>query len=93
MSVTEILHEIEKSRKLIADETKKIAQYTYQLINANTDDWDWISVQQAHNKTGLSVCKIYELVNSGKIKSKRIGSKIHIRESELKGIDDGYTER
>lgn len=92
MPVEEIIKELKKQDRII-DEAQKTKRELYtQLENAGKEEYDWISVQAAARLIDVSVYTIYNKINSGSLKTKRINSSIRVSKKEILGIDDRYYE-
>lgn len=88
MPVEEILKEIKKQDKII-DDAQMVKRGLYEkLENAGSEEYDWISVQAAARLLGVSVCTVYNKINSGKLKTRHIESSVRVRKSEVMEIDD-----
>lgn len=87
-TVEDIIHQIDKNNESISEllvDNRKLAR---ELKELPKQDWDWISVSNASKLFDMCPAKIYERVNSGKISSKHIGSKIYVSKSEIMAIND-----
>ena len=83
MPVEEIISEIRKQERII-NEAQKTKESLYQkLLNSGTEDFDLISVKEASRILGVSLGAIYHWINSGELKSKRIGSVIRVFKSDI----------
>ena len=83
MPVEEIISEIRKQENII-NEAQKTKESLYQkLLNSGTEDFDLISVKEASRILGVSLGTIYNRINSGELKSKRIGSVIRVSKSDI----------
>ena len=88
MPVEEIIKELSRQDKVIAD-ALSIKQSLYeQLAKAGTEDFDWITVQTASKILGVSVGTIYNKINAGELNTKRIKSSVRVSKKEIMAIDD-----
>ncbi len=55
MPIEELIAEYERERKNIIRSQKRQDEIIEQIRNANKDDYDWVSVQYAAKKLGVSV--------------------------------------
>ena len=93
MPVEEIIKEIQKQDAII-DSAQIVKRGLYeQLKNAGSEDYDWISVNAASKILGVSVCTIYNKINSGKLHTRHIESSVRVRKSEVMAIDDKYEKK
>lgn len=90
MPVEEIIRQFEEQKRIIADAQKKQDELVQTLCNAGENEWDWISVSRAAEKSGLSVATVYRLINSGKLECIHKGARKYVRNSELEQLDCGY---
>ena len=88
MPVEEIISEIRKQEKIINDAQKTKESLYQKLLNSGTEDFDLISVKEASRILGVSLGTIYNKINSGKLKTKRIGSVIRVFKSDILNLDD-----
>lgn len=88
MPVEEIISEIRKQEKIINDAQKTKESLYQKLLNSGTEDFDLISVKEASRILGVSLGTIYNKVNSGELRTKRIGSAIRVFKSDILKIDD-----
>ena len=83
MPVEEIVSEIRKQEKII-NEAQKAKESLYQkLLNSGTEDFDLISVKEASRILNVSLGTIYNRINSGDLRSYKIGTVIRVKKSEL----------
>ena len=83
MPVEEIISEIRKQEQII-NEAQKTKESLYQkLLNSGTEDFDLISVKEASRILGVSLGTIYNRVNSGELRSFKIGTVIRVYKSDL----------
>ena len=83
MPVEEIISEIRKQEKII-NEAQKAKESLYQkLLNSGTEDFDLISVKEASRILNVSLGTIYNRINSGDLRSYKIGTVIRVKKSEL----------
>ena len=83
MPVEEIISEIRKQERIINDAQKTKESLYQKLLNSGTEDFDLISVKEASRILGVSLGTVYNLVNSGELKSKRVGSVIRVFKSDI----------
>ena len=88
MSVEEIIKELKVCDKTIKDAINKRQELYEQLRVAGTEDYDWISVQEASRLIGCSPGTIYYKVNAGELNVRHIKSSVRVRKSEVLAIDD-----
>lgn len=90
MPVEEIIRELKKQDKII-DEAQKTKRELYQkLESCGAEEYDWITVQAAAKLIDVSVCTIYNKINSGALKTKHINSSIRVSKKQILEIDDKY---
>jgi len=83
MPVEEIVSEIRKQEKII-NEAQRTKETLYQkLLNSGTEDFDLISVKEASRILDVSLGTIYNQINSGYLRTKKIGSVIRVYKSDL----------
>ena len=83
MPVEEIITAIRKQEQII-NEAQKTKESLYQkLLNSGTEDFDLISVKEASRILGVSLGTIYSRVNSGELRSFKIGTVIRVYKSDL----------
>lgn len=90
MPVEEILHEIERENQKIAESNARIRKLSAEMMSNENLGYDWISVKKAAEMLGVSMCVIYNKINTGKLNVKHIESKKFVLLSEIKAIDDKY---
>ena len=83
MPVEEIVSEIRKQEKIINDAQKTKESLYQKLLNSGTEDFDLISVKEAARILGVSLGTIYNKINTGDLKTKRIGTVIRVFKSDL----------
>lgn len=83
MPVEEIVSEIRKQEKIINDAQKTKESLYQKLLNSGTEDFDLISVKEAARILGVSLGTIYNRINTGDLKTKRIGTVIRVFKSDL----------
>ena len=85
MPVEEIISEIRKQENII-NEAQKTKETLYQkLLDSGTEGFDLISVKEASRILGVSLGTVYNKINSGEFKAKRIGSVIRVFKSDILG--------
>ena len=90
MPVEEIIRELKKQDKII-DEAQKTKRELYQkLESCGKEEYDWITVQAAAKLIDVSVCTIYNKINSGALKTKHINSSVRVSKKQILEIDDKY---
>lgn len=90
MVVTEIIEQIRKNNEKIRLLSAENDKLNSQLEVAEFADWDWIPVKKAADSIGLSVGFVYNRINEGKLSTKRFGSKICVKSSEIKEMNDSF---
>lgn len=88
MPVEEIIKELSRQDKVIADALSTKQLLYEQLAKAGTEDFDWITVQTASKILGVSVGTIYNKINAGELNIKRIKSSVRVSKKEIMAIDD-----
>ena len=83
MPVEEIISEIRKQEKIINDAQKTKESLYQKLLNSGTEDFDLISVKEASRILNVSLGTIYNRINNGELKSRKIGSVIRVSKSDL----------
>lgn len=77
--IKEVLERQDKINELI-----KLQNLSIQALQkANEDDFDLITVKNASKKWDLSIPKIYNLLNTGKLKRHEIDGKIYLSSKEF----------
>ena len=87
MPVEEIIKELEEQKRVINSALKKQNELMEAVISANDREWDWVSVQKAAEKSGLSVTTIYRFINTGRLKCIYKGSLRYVSNSELEKLN------
>lgn len=90
MTKEEILSEISKKNKIIAETTLCITELTEKLKNMSSEDSDWVSVKEASLILKVCTSTIYNLINAGRLECKHVGAKKFVKKTELLAIDDRY---
>jgi excisionase family DNA binding protein len=89
-AVCEILDELAR----LSSEERKIQSRRDELMeslrHAGEEEWDWISVKEAASLLQMSTCYVYNQVNAGVLSTKRLGSVVRVRKSEVMAINDKY---
>ena len=83
MPVEEIISEIRKQEKIINDAQKTKESLYQKLLDSGTEGFDLISVKEAARILGVSLGTIYNRINNGELKSRKIGSVIRVSKSDL----------
>ena len=83
MPVEEIITAIRKQEQIINEAQKTKESLYQQLLNSGTEDFDLISVKEASRILGVSLGTIYNRVNSGDLRSFKIGTVIRVYKSDL----------
>ena len=83
MPVEEIISEIRKQEKIINDAQKTKESLYQKLLNSGTEDFDLISVKEASRILGVSLGTVYNKINSGELKARKIGTVIRVLKSDL----------
>lgn len=86
--VEEIISEIRKQERIINDAQKTKESLYQKLLNSGTEDFDLISVKEASRILGVSLGTVYNKINSGEFKAKRIGTVIRVFKSDILGITE-----
>lgn len=90
MAVEDIVAEIRRQERIINAAQKEKERLYDRLLSCDDEDYELISVKEAAKKLSVSLSTVYEMVRSGRIKAKYIGSAIRVYKSEVMAIDDKY---
>ena len=90
MPVELIRREYETQKKIIATALRKQDELIAKMMNAPSEDYDWMSIPEAARRVGVSYCTIKRKIDNGQLHSKHIASKTFVRWSEVSAIDDKY---
>ena len=90
MNAEAIIAEIKKIDRDEQMLRERRMQLVSSLMQADGDDWDWITVRTASSKSGRSVTFLYDRIKEGRLSVKHHGSLKLVRESEIKSMDDKY---
>ena len=83
MPVEEIVSEIRKQEGII-NEAQKVKERLYQkLLTCGSEEYDLVSVKEASRILDCSLGLIYKRINSGELRTVKIGSAIRVYKSEL----------
>ena len=88
MPVEEIISEIRKQEKIINDAQRAKESLYQQLLNSGTEDFDLVSVKEASRILNVSLGTVYNKINAGELKTKRIRNVIRLYKSDLVKIND-----
>ena len=83
MPVEEIISEIRKQEKIINDAQKTKESLYQKLLNSGAEDFDLITVKEASRLLNVSLGTIYNRINAGELKTKKIGSAIRLFKSDI----------
>lgn len=65
-----------------------LASLSKELSDLNKNEWDWVTVRQASEITGMSQAYFYNRINKGNLKTKRMSAKVYINIKEINLIND-----
>ncbi len=88
MAVDELITEIERNQRIVDEANGRIRELTKQLRESPFDGYDMIPVKTAADKVGMSICWVYNQINSGRVKSVKKGAKTLVSASEVMALDD-----
>lgn len=87
-TVEDIIHQIDKNNDTISSLLLDNRALAKELKELPKQEWDWISVSQASKILDISPAKIYSRVNSGKLTTRHIDSKVYVNKTEILAIND-----
>lgn len=79
----EIISKIKKQEQIINNAQKEKELLYRELLESEEKGCELITVKQASRLLNVSVGLIYQKINSGEFKSKRLGSAIRLYKSEI----------
>lgn len=88
MDIENIITELEKEQKAVAQASKNIDRLLKELRFAPFSDYDYVTVKTASEKINMSACWIYNKINNGQLKAIRKGAKTFVSAKELMAIND-----
>ena len=87
MHIETIISEYEKQGQVIATALRKQGELVKAMKEAQSDDYDWISVKEASKRLDVTTAYLYGRKD---LEQKHIGSRIFLRWSQCKAIDDKF---
>lgn len=87
MPVEALIEEYNKQKTVILSAMKKQTEIIEKISSADDEQFDWIPVKVAAERLSVSPQYLYTRRD---LEQKRIGSKIYLRWSECKAINDKY---
>lgn len=91
MTVSPIIEELERLDKETIQIQNKKLELLKQIKEADKEEWDWVPVRKGAEILDVTQPTLYARINSGKLSSRHIGSKVYVKKSELLAINDTYS--